>query len=113
MILPPLRAGDYLLWLALVPQVIVVVLAIRLYRRERTKPFAFLMCGCVSLVLARSSWFTFGFIAGFFLHDPSRSQRSTVWHWTDYADVTFQLLSFICMLVALFSFLRQHPVDTT
>ena len=104
---------DYLLWIALIPQLIVLILAVHLYRSRRTRSFAFLMWACICLVIARSSWFTFGFFPGFFSPHPDRAERKLLWHWSEHADVAFQLASFLLLATALFFLVRKHAADAT
>jgi hypothetical protein len=101
---------DYLLWIALIPQLIVLVVAVRLYRSSRSRPVAFLMWACICLVIARTSWFTFGFFPGFFSPHGAPAQRKLLWHWSEHIDVTFQLAAFIFLAVALL-FLSRSPKD--
>jgi len=101
---------DYLLWIALIPQLIVLVLVVRLYHSRRTRAAAFLMWACICLVIARSSWFTFGFFPGFFSAQSGPAQRKVVWHWSEHTDVAFQLLSFVFFAAALL-LLARKPTD--
>lgn len=89
----------------LLGQVVLVVLAVRLYLRTRTRTFAFLMWACVSFLIAASSWFTFGFSHGLlFPHTDSELVR----RWQERTDFAFQLIFIILMILALLSFLRER-----
>jgi uncharacterized protein with PQ loop repeat len=100
-------------WATLVGQVVLLVLAIRLYRAKRTRAFALLMWACVCFVLARSSWLTFGFFTGFIFPHASRAIRTTASRWQDNTDVTFQFLSVILLIIALVFFFRERSSTAT
>lgn len=92
----------------LIGQAVLVVLAIRLFLRTRTRPFAFLMWACVAFVIAASSWFTFGFTHGFFFPHRDEAASLLVRDWQERTDMAFQLVFVILMILALLSFLREH-----
>lgn len=99
---------DLISYLTLVGEAVMLVLAIWLYRIRRTGTFAFLMCACVSFVIARSSWFTFGFAGGYLVAAENRTLRATVERWHEYTNFTFQLLFVLLMIAALVSFIRER-----
>lgn len=97
----------------LIGQVALLVVAIRLFRARRTRAFALLMWACVCFVIARSSWFTFGFVEGFLFPHSDRVSRSTAFRWHEYTDFTFQLFFVVLMILALVSFLREPSASAT
>jgi hypothetical protein len=92
----------------LIGQVVLVVLAIRLFLRTRTRTFALLLWACVSFVIAASSWFTFSLIRGLFFPQSDRVPRALLHRWQERIDFSFQLIFVILMILALLSFLRER-----
>jgi hypothetical protein len=103
----------YLLWIALIPQLIIVILAIRLYRSSRIRSVALLMWACICLVIARTSWFTFGFFPGLFSPDSGEANRELFRHWSERAEIAFQFASFVLLAAALWLFVRRRPDNGT
>ena len=97
-------------YLTLVGEVVMVVLAIRLFLTRRTRTFALLMWACVCFVIARSSWFTFGLLESFL---PNEAARAAVDPWHEYTNFTFQLLFVVLMIATLVSFLRERSSVAT
>ena len=91
-------------YLTLVGEVVMLVLAIRLFLVRHTRTFALLMWACVCFVVARSSWFTFGLLESFLSNDSARA----VDPWHEYTNFTFQLLFVVLMIATLVSFLRER-----
>ena len=102
-----------LLWLTLVGEVALVLLAIRLYRLRRTRAFALFMWSCICFAIARTSWFTFGFFTGFIFPQASRAVRTASFHWQDYTSVAFQALSVALLLATVILFLRERSSGAT
>jgi uncharacterized protein with PQ loop repeat len=100
-------------WTTLAGEVAVLVLAIRLYRANRTPAFALLMWACICFVIARSSWFIFGFLHGLLFPHSDRAARATAYRWHEYTDYTFQLFFVAVMILTLISFLRQRGGGAT
>ena len=71
------------------------------------------MWACICLVIARSSWFTLGFFPGFISPDTARTERKLLWHWTEHADVAFQLASFLLLAAALLFLVRKPTENAT
>jgi hypothetical protein len=90
-------------YLTLVGEVVMLVLAIRLFLAQHTRTFALLMWACVCFVIARSSWFTFGLLESSL---SSEAARTAVDPWHEYTNFTFQLLFVVLMIATLISFLR-------
>ena len=80
-------------YLTLLGEVVMLVLAIRLLLTQHTRTFALLMWACVCFVIARSSWFTFGFTPGFLFPHNDKAAQAAVDRWHEYTNFTFQLLS--------------------
>ena len=97
-------------YLTLVGEVVMLVLAIRLFLARHTRTFALLMWACVCFVIARSSWFTFGLLESFL---SSETARASVGRWHEYTNFTFQLLFVVLMIAALISFLRGRSSPAT
>jgi hypothetical protein len=95
-------------YVTLVGEVVMLVLAIRLCLIRRTRTFALLMWTCVCFVIARSSWFTFGFVGDFLSSRSDETVRATVDRWHEYTNFTFQLLFVVLMIATLISFLRER-----
>jgi len=93
-------------YLTLVGEVVMLVLAIRLFLSRRIRAFALLMWACVCFVIARRSWFTFAFVGGFFVSSSDEAARTAVDRWHEYTNFTFQLLFVVLMIAALISFRR-------
>jgi hypothetical protein len=104
---------DYLLWIALIPQLIIVILAVRLYRSRRIRSFALLMWACICLVIACTSWFTFGFFPGLFSPHSAQAARKTLSHWSQHADIAFQLAAFVLLAAALLLLVRKRMDNGT
>jgi hypothetical protein len=66
------------------------------------------MWACVCFVIARSSWFTFGFVGGFLSGRRDEAARAAVARWHEYTNFTFQLLFVVLMIATLVSFLRER-----
>ena len=92
-------------YLTLVGEAVMVALAIRLFFARHTRTFALLMWACISFVIARSSWFTFGLLESCL---PSDAARAAVDPWHEYANFTFQLLFVVLMIAVLISFIRER-----
>ncbi|HWY40892.1 MAG TPA: hypothetical protein VNX27_08855 [Chthoniobacterales bacterium] len=95
-------------YLTLVGEVVMLVLAIRLSLVRRTRTFALLMWACVCFVIARSSWFTFGFVGDFLSSRSDEAARAAVDRWHEYTNFTFQLLFVLLMISTLISFIRER-----
>jgi len=89
-------------YLTLVGEVVMLVLAIRLFLARQTRTFALLMWACVCFVIARSSWFTFGFVGDFLSSRSGEATRAAVDRWHEYTNFTFQLL--FVVLIPFFGF---------
>ena len=100
-------------YLTLVGEVVMLVLAIRLFLARHTRTFALLMWACVCFVIARSSWFTFGFVGGFLSSRSDEAARATVDRWHEYTNFTFQLLFVLLMIATLVSFQRDRSSVAT
>ncbi len=92
-------------YLTLVGEVVMLVLAVRLFLARRTGTFALLMWACLCFVIARSSWFTFGLLESFLSSDAT---RAAVDPWHEYTNFTFQLLFVLFMIATLISFSRKR-----
>src|SRR5438132_11950654 len=79
-------------YVTLVGEVVMLVLAIRLFLIRRTRTFALLMWACVCFVIARSSWFTFGFVGDFMAGRRDEAARAAVDRWHEYTNFTFQFV---------------------
>jgi uncharacterized membrane protein len=97
-------------YLTLLGEVVILVLAIRLFLARHTRTFALLMWACVCFVIARSSWFTFGLLESFL---SSEAARAAVDPWHEYTNFTFQLLFVVLMIATLISFLRERSSVAT
>jgi hypothetical protein len=97
-------------YLTLLGEVVILVLAIRLFLVRHTRIFALLMWACVCFVIARSSWFTFGLLESFL---SSEAARAAVNPWHEYTNFTFQLLFVVLMIATLISFLRERSSVAT
>jgi hypothetical protein len=95
-------------YLTLIGELVMLVLAIRLFLVRHTRTFAFLMWACVCFVIARSSWFTFGLLGGFLSSRGDEAVRATLDRWHEYTNFTFQLLFVVLMVATLVSFLRER-----
>ena len=104
----PMTIWEHMLWGALLLQVAILILAIRVHLIRRTRPFALLLFACIFLVVARSSWFVLPFGAGFLFRNVEYAQRLAIARWSDRIDVGFQLLCFVFLAAALVSFIREH-----
>jgi hypothetical protein len=100
-------------YLTLVGEVVMLVLAIRLFLARYTRTFALLMWACLCFVIARSSWFTFGFVGGFVSSRSGEGARAAVDRWHEYTNFTFQLLFVVLMIATLISFLRGRSSPPT
>jgi hypothetical protein len=97
----------------LIGQIVLLVLAIRLFLVRRTRTFALLMWACVCFVIARSSWFTVGFVEGFLFPQSDRAARATAFRWHEYTDLTFEFFFVVLMILVLISLLRQRSAPST
>ena len=95
-------------YVTLLGEAAMLVLAIRLFLVRRTRTFALLMWACVCFVIARSSWFTFGFVGDFLSSRSGEAARSAVDRWHEYTNFTFQLLFVVLMIATLISSLRER-----
>jgi hypothetical protein len=95
-------------YLTLVGEVVMLMLAIRLFLVQRTRTFALLMWACVCFVIARSSWFTFDLIGSFLSGRHDEVARTAADRWHEYTNFTFQLLFVVLMIATLLSFLRER-----
>jgi hypothetical protein len=95
-------------YLTLVGEVVMLVLAVRLFLARHTRKFALLMWACVCFVIARSSWFTFGLLEDFLSSRSDEAARAAVDRWHEYTNFTFQLLFVVLMIATLVSFLRER-----
>jgi hypothetical protein len=100
------EAWSILQWAALGLQIIVFVLAIWLFFRQRTLPFALLMLACICHVVMHTTWFTFNFAAGYFRADPAT--LASVRSWAYPTSRSFHALFLIFIILTLVSFLRQR-----
>jgi hypothetical protein len=100
-------------YLTLVGEVVMLVLAIRLFLVRHTRTFALLMWACLCFAIARSSWFTFGFVGDFLSSRSDEGARAAVDRWHEYTNFTFQLLFVVLMIVTLISFLRGRSSPAT
>ena len=100
-------------YLTLVGELVMLVLAIRLFLARHTRTFALLMWACVCFVIARSSWFTFGFTQGFLFPHSDKAARAAVDRWHEYTNFTFQLLFVLLMIATLVSFQRDRSSVAT
>ncbi len=94
------------MWSALVLQLIVVVLATRLYLARRSLPFLLLLAACVAYVISHSAWFTFNFVAGFLRVSPAALHTIRLC-----TDVTGRGLSFlfpVFLILSLVAFTRDR-----
>ena len=100
-------------YLTLVGEVVMLVLAIRLFLVRHTRTFGLLMWACLCFVIARSSWFTFSFTQGFLFPHSDKAARAAVDRWHEYTNFTFQLLFVALMIATLTSFLRERSSVAT
>jgi hypothetical protein len=100
-------------YLTLIGEVVMLVLAVRLFLARHTRTFGLLMWACVCFVIARSSWFTFGFVGGFLSGRSDEAARAAVDRWHEYTNFTFQLLFVVLMIATLVSFLRERSSVAT
>ncbi len=100
-------------YLTLLGEVVMLVLAIRLFFAQRTRTFALLMWACVCFVIARSSWFTFGLLENFLSGRIDQAARAAVERWHEYTNFTFQLFFVLLMITTLVSFLRERSSIAT
>jgi hypothetical protein len=100
-------------YLTLLGEVVMLVLAIRLFFAQRTRTFALLMWACVCFVIARSSWFTFGLLEDFLSGRIDQAARAAVERWHEYTNFTFQLFFVLLMITTLVSFLRERSSIAT
>ena len=91
-------------YLTLLGEVVMLVLAIRLFFAQRTRTFALLMWACVCFVIARSSWFTFGLLEDFLSGRIDQAARAAVERWHEYTNFTFQLFFVLLMITTLYRF---------
>jgi hypothetical protein len=113
MVVPPFTIWESLGWAGLIVLVAVVGLAVRAYRLTRTRSFALLLAACISLVIARGGRIIISFISGIIFGHASRERRMAIFHFSDRVGVTFELLEFLLLAAALFSFIREYRADTT
>jgi hypothetical protein len=95
-------------WIALIVQAVLLVLAVRLYRRRRTAAFAWLMWACVALVISQSSWFTFGFFSGLAGLDRESHAYATSVNVSEHAETAFELASFLLFVIAFSRFRSEQ-----
>jgi uncharacterized membrane protein len=100
-------------YLTLLGEVVILVLAIRLFLARHTRTFALLMWACVCFVVARSSWFTFGLVGDSLFSRSDEAARAAVDRWHEYTNFTFQLLFVVLMIATLISFLRERSSVVT
>jgi len=100
-------------YLTLLGEVVMLVLAIRLFFAQRARTFALLMWACVCFVIARSSWFTFGLLEDFLSGRIDQAARAAVERWHEYTNFTFQLFFVLLMITTLVSFLRERSSIAT
>jgi uncharacterized membrane protein len=100
-------------YLTLLGEVVMLVLAIRLFLARHTRTFALLMWACVCFVIARSSWFTFGLLADFLSRRREEAAGPAVDRWHEYTNFTFQLLFVVLMIATLVSLLRERSSVAT
>jgi hypothetical protein len=100
-------------YVTLLGQLVVLVLAIRLFCRRRSRSFALLLAACLCFIIADSSWFTFGFAHGFLFPQTEGASRAMAYRWHERTSLVFQLLFVLFMILALISFLRERPAAAT
>lgn len=94
-------------WFTLAGQVVMLVLAIRLYRQSRSRASVSLMWACICFVVARSAWFTVNFVAGLFEIEGTLA-GGTMFHLQDHIELTFELFFVAFMIVTLILLLRDE-----
>jgi hypothetical protein len=97
-------------WFTLICDVALLVLAIRLFRRRRTRTSILLMWASISFVIGASSWFTFAFSRGFFFRYTDPTAKAMIFRWHERTEFTFQLIFVLLMIFALLSLLRERHV---
>ena len=100
-------------YLTLLGELVMLVLAIRLFLARHTRTFALLMWACVCFVIARSSWFTFGLLGDFMAGRRDEAARAAVDRWHEHTNFTFRLLFVVLMIATLISFLRERSSVAT
>ena len=96
---------------ALVLQIALIVLVIRLYRVERKWPFAWFMGASICFVLTSAlvwAYATIEIMSGADRDSPQSPLASAV---GEYAKYVFSWLTLICLIVAAVLFLRDRRRD--
>jgi hypothetical protein len=108
----PIMLWTVISWLVLIGALIMLVLAIAVYRIRRCYSFTLLMWALVCFVVARTSPITFTFVEAFYPHHDIVA-RTRLQQWQQFTELTFQLLFIGLMIVALVLFLRERKPAAT
>jgi hypothetical protein len=93
---------------ALVLEIALVVLAIRLYRLKRTRSFGWFMSASICFVVTSAFVWVFAAIEMLLGADPQSPQSATAHAVGKHTTYIFQWLTLICLVAAAVFFLRDH-----
>ena len=87
-------------------EIVVLIGAVRAYRAKRSRAFCFLLCACISYIIARTAWVTFRVVKDVF----SLTIELTAVFW-QFVTPIFDTLFLIFLILALVSFIREQRIS--
>ena len=109
----PLPVGGHIeIWIWVALEIVLIVVAIRMYRAKRTATARLLTWACLAYVFPGLGWYVFHAVH-YFLRFRLAITHDDLMSWQAYTDRAFQIIFMLLIISALISFRRESLAVAT